>query len=57
MTWKDYVLIAKALHSWSQRHAIECPAMLETLADALQEDNPRFNREKFITACKVEKAP
>ena len=60
MTRKDYVLIANALraamistpsnngaHAWNNGIWM---ASIE-LADALQSDNPRFNRERFLNAC------
>lgn len=56
MTKKDYVLIAAAIKAASnapgypQRNAFVAFA----LADALQRDNPRFDRAKFLAACGVQ---
>ena len=63
MTRKDYVLIAAALAAAARNvtaagmtdhtaHTVwqECAA---TVADALAQDNPRFDRERFLTACEV----
>lgn len=62
MTKKDYILIAAALnrskpesylkgiiHSPNLERQWECD--VEHIADVLQEDNPRFDRDKFIQAC------
>ena len=53
MTKKDYELIADVLavaywHSNDQKNHIA-----HDLADALQAENPRFNREIFLKACGV----
>jgi hypothetical protein len=60
MTRKDYVLIAEVLSNSAQSHALN-PFTGESLfnelvrdfADALQGDNPRFNRARFLEACGV----
>lgn len=31
-----------------------CDMLIESFADMLAEDNPRFDREKFIRACGIE---
>ncbi len=63
MTRKDYVLIAEALknarpdphgttisrHRYDGWHVSAC-----ALADALANDNPRFDRERFLKACGAE---
>lgn len=63
MTRKDYVLIAAALHDSLQfggedidmdtacahQHA-NCT---RAVADALAQDNPRFDRARFLAACGV----
>ena len=65
MTKKDYIIIAKQF-----AHALELCALLPDnpktnpeevlkavildLAEAMQGDNPRFDRRKFLTACNVE---
>lgn len=60
MTRKDYVLIAAALRE-ARLHALrnEAPdggvfwlaAAADEIAYALERDNPRFNRERFLAAC------
>lgn len=60
MTRKDYVLIAEAMafaiNSLSDVQFEKCNAGWErsiiVLADYLQADNPNFDRQKFISACK-----
>ena len=58
MTKKDYELIAsvikrstewtKPVHIWDKEQ-IACG-----LAEALQAQNPKFNRSKFMKACRIE---
>jgi len=61
MTKKDYILIASVLKE-SKSFPIEIretnkkiitinDLISEKMADVLQKENPRFNREKFLTAC------
>jgi len=58
MTKKDYKLIASVM-----QEVLEDPCLYESvwavtvekLAAALQKDNPRFNKEKFVAACYGEK--
>ena len=60
MTRKDYVLIAAALakakparwHDGAQtaQHCADCTY----IADALAQDNPRFDRERFLKAAGVQ---
>lgn len=57
MTRKDYKLIAKAFNDMSKAVRLEDTVALqiiEMLADDLQADNPRFNRNMFLTACGLE---
>lgn len=60
MTRKDYVMLAAALKSvqpqsflvnepWA--HIAQHMRDVEALADALASDNPRFERQRFLTAC------
>lgn len=60
MTKKDYEKIAKALHKTGHDHdwlgdagkkAWEFACM--DMADMLAEDNPRFDRDRFLAACGV----
>jgi len=57
MTRKDYVLLAAAIasmpsHAPTLRAATRSAALV--IADALAKDNPRFDRERFLTACGVQ---
>ena len=59
MTRKDYVLIAKAIrvtrgvfHDEIALLAID--SVTDTLANRLAEENPRFDRAKFLQASKLE---
>ena len=60
MTRKDYVLIADSIKTardnWDgftpeAREAID--GLARSLASKLGQENPRFNRETFLTACGV----
>lgn len=56
MSKKDYVLIARVINA-QRRHfkhnmAFEALDVIsEQLSLALAEENPRFNRDKFLNAC------
>ena len=53
MTRKDYVLIAEVIAtSWHTSTDTKRTIALN-MADALQNDNPRFDRERFLVACGV----
>lgn len=56
MTRKDYNLIAAAIARASQApgYAERNKFVAMELADSLAADNPRFDRERFLKACKVE---
>lgn len=68
MTRKDYVLIAEAIqaeHAWVQENRAVLGScvdaqlfrMKETagrIAGAMAQDNPRFDRERFMQACGFE---
>jgi hypothetical protein len=58
MTRKDYKLIAEVIAvSWfgSAELGAKLKAdLVSNLADKLQQDNPRFDRERFLTACGLE---
>lgn len=56
MTKKDYELIAEAInstvshyHPWAISNVMN--EALEALCEALKLDNPNFDRDKFMTAC------
>jgi hypothetical protein len=62
MTKKDYELIARVLRetsvlclggSYKDARAIQ--AYAEAFADEFALTNPRFNRERFLAACGVER--
>ena len=62
MTRKDYILIADALKaacsSYTLPNVVLYPNSIDNaahrLADALGRDNPRFDRERFLTAAGVQ---
>jgi len=54
MTRKDYVIIAdviKNLDECIDSDGLE--ALADNMADALESDNPRFDRARFLVACGV----
>lgn len=58
MTRKDYVLIADVISlrvslTYSKGGALALKLLAEDLATELKRDNPRFNRETFLAACKL----
>ena len=63
MTRKDYERIAKAMSQARSDNWGDGPAeqgiewACRVLADTLAEDNPRFNREKFLQVCDDIKNP
>lgn len=55
MTRKDYVLIAAAIRAADDGMChITIRHLANELAAALAEDNPRFDRERFLIACGVQ---
>lgn len=58
MTKKDYILLANTIKdTWRHRlmahkHVDTCVCVL--MANALEKENPRFSRGKFLTACMPE---
>jgi hypothetical protein len=57
MTKKDYVLLASALAD-AHYHATQFiggesvwERCVDEIADSLSEDNPRFDRKRFVAAC------
>jgi len=62
MTRKDYVLIAKAIRTTRSLYAfnkseiaeLAIDSVTDTLANRLAEENPRFDRAKFIQASQLE---
>lgn len=58
MTRKDYELIAKVINrntvSLSESAFIDFAKMAEDLATELETENPRFDRQRFLTACGLE---
>jgi len=56
MTRKDYQLIAEVFANFGQIIELEetiAADIARNLANALQADNPRFDRDRFLTACGV----
>ena len=56
MTRKDYVILAKVIHTARNINTDktgEAVAVAYLLAEELERENPRFNRELFLTACGV----
>ena len=61
MTRKDYVLLAHALHASKPRPqesdylsaSLQWGADVQSIARALQGENPRFDAERFVTACET----
>jgi len=56
MTRKDYQLIAEVFANFGKIIVLEETIGIDialNLADALQADNPRFDRARFLTACGV----
>lgn len=57
MTKKDYIKLAELISNTSHKDVEENYQILikepfmDRLCDILQDDNPRFDRERFITAC------
>ena len=60
MTRKDYEVIAKAIYgsliqsgklSWQDHYFDQFRMTARHVANALERDNPRFEREKFLMAC------
>jgi hypothetical protein len=48
MTRKHYEKIAKAISEGT-----DIIVLIETLMDIFEDDNPRFDREKFLIACRL----
>jgi hypothetical protein len=56
MTRKDYQLIAEVFADFGQIIELEetiAADLARNLANALQADNPRFDRHRFLVACGV----
>jgi len=52
MTKKDYELIASVLNSYARnKGAWDVDDLIYDIASALEEDNPRFNKDTFYDAC------
>lgn len=57
MTRKHYQMIADALRStrpYKEDHYEDWLRVVQSIARALAYDNPKFNKNKFETACGVE---
>ena len=53
MTRKDYVLIADTIATAWHASADSKADLAYKFADVLEEDNPRFDRARFLVACGV----
>lgn len=55
MTTKDYLRIARAVRTaYAKRlDQADVDVVANALADELAEDNPRFDRDKFLNECGV----
>lgn len=54
LTKKDYVAIAKIVnksYAGDSSTEFELPALEKRLADYFEQDNPKFNRQRFLDAC------
>ncbi len=58
MTRKDYIAFAKIIRAhrerWLDEDCGECPPILaiaDDMADLFSNDNPRFDRQRFLQAC------
>ncbi len=58
MTKKDYELIAFCIHIKRMEHLgislEQAKCVIEDFSDRLAEENPRFDRTKFLQACGIE---
>lgn len=55
MSKKDYELIANAISSVDKRlNADPLGDAAIAIADVMAEDNPRFDRDKFLAACGID---
>lgn len=55
MTKKDYELIAEVeRNSYDVPYSINETSHIHRLADALQANDPKFDRNKFLQACGIE---
>lgn len=61
MTKKDFKIIAKTINLWqagvknkkNMRKKEMIDSLINTMSDALQEQNERFNKTVFFNACKM----
>jgi hypothetical protein len=53
MTRKDYVIIAEVIATSWHDSAETKRTMAQNMADALQAENARFDRTRFLDACGV----
>jgi hypothetical protein len=54
MTKKDYVLIAENIKAYVSE--LDRRALANAMAIRLAEDNPRFDRDRFLEACGTPKS-
>jgi ribosomal protein L18 len=53
MTAKDFAAIAAVLAAYRMDPSVGTDALAENMADALARTNPRFDRARFLAACRV----
>ena len=53
MTRKDYVMIADTIGGMTYLNETDRATIAHDFADQLEQDNPRFDRDRFLTACGV----
>ena len=56
MTRKDYILIAEALRKAHAATPISSALAIQLVSDALQKDNPKFNRDHFLAVVRGNKS-
>lgn len=54
MTRKDYILIAEVIATSWHANAEAKRDLAVSMAEALETDNPRFDRKRFLVACGVD---
>lgn len=55
MTKKDYEMIAEVIARFNKRYPYwnaMIKELISDIADGMQEDNDRFDKNRFMTACK-----
>jgi hypothetical protein len=50
MTKKDYIILAKVIYQ-AKIQELSIAELAENMADELKQDNPNFNRNRFLEIC------